>query len=388
MTFHRRNFLGLFGATALAARPCTAFAGAPSRVVVIGAGIMGASIAYHLARRGAQVTMLEKEGPAAGTTRNSFAWLNASSKAPHSYYDLNLAGMMGWRRLELELGSGLPMQWGGGVSWNPLPPEQAGARRKRMAERQGWGYPVHEVDAADIARLVPGCVPGDVGFGQFCDIEGTVDPVAATKALVTHAQSLGVTVVYPCEVTGLDLTSGRIRGVQTSKGKFEADYVVIAAGNGSPQIAAMADFAVPLVESRGILAHTRPQPMTLNRVIMTPNGDAKQHLDGRIVTGRDFGDTGDLKADMALGQEYVRKLAAYLPAAAGAEVEFMTLGHRVLPKDGHPIIDRAPNYPNLYVAAQHSGMTCAPIVGQLVAIELLDQVSVDMLAPYRLGRFA
>ena len=91
---------------------------------------------------------------------------------------------------------------------------------------------------------------------------------------------------------------------------------------------------------------------------------------------------------MALGREYLDTVAKYLPAAGKAELDYMTLGYRVMPKDGHPIFDRAPKYPNLYVAAQHSGMTCAPIAGQLVSMEVLDQVNVDMLAPYRLSRFS
>src|SRR5947209_20602884 len=86
-------------------------------VIVAGAGIIGSSIAYHLARRGARVTLLERERPAAGTTRNSFAWLNASSKSPRGYYELNLAGMLGWRRLAIEIGPSLPVQWGGGLQW-------------------------------------------------------------------------------------------------------------------------------------------------------------------------------------------------------------------------------------------------------------------------------
>ena len=383
----RRGFMHMLALAATAAPTRTLWAASPSRVIVIGAGIMGASIAYHLAKRGAAVTLLEKEAPAAGTTRNSFAWLNSSAKAPRSYYDLNLAGLIGWRRLELEIGPDLPVQWGGCLVWGPATPEQIAQGRKRLAERQSWGYPVREVDADEIARLVPGVVAGEVGFGDFCDIEGTVDPVVAATVLVAKAKELGAKVVYPCEITGLDLGNDRIRGVQTTKGMFEADYVVIAAGNAAPQIAAMAGFDVPLITSRGILAHSKPQPRVLNRILRPPGVDAKQNFDGRIVTGRDFGDSGNQKPDMEFGRKYMERLAEHIPAAAGVEIEYMTLGYRVMPKDGHPIFDRAPKYPNLYVAAQHSGMTCAPIAGQLVAMELLDQVNVDMLAPYRLARF-
>ena len=71
------------------------------RVVIAGAGIIGASIAYHLAKRGANVTVLEKQRPGAGATEKSFAWINSFSKQPRSYYDLNLYGIAGWRRLSL-----------------------------------------------------------------------------------------------------------------------------------------------------------------------------------------------------------------------------------------------------------------------------------------------
>jgi glycine/D-amino acid oxidase-like deaminating enzyme len=384
---NRRNFLQAMGVAAAMA-PARARAARRDRVVVIGAGIMGASIAYHMARRGAQVTLLDRTGPAAGTTRNSFAWLNAASKTPRSYFELNLMGVLGWRRLELEIGPELPIQWGGCVEWGPATPQQVAQRRVWLAERQGWGYPVREIDAAEVKRLLPGAVADNMGFADFCDIEGTIDPVIAANVLVAQAKALGATVIYPCTVTGLDLGDGGVRGVATDKGKFESDHVVIAAGNDCPHIAAMAGFEVPLIESKGILAHSKPMQRVLDRIARPPGADAKQNLDGRVVMEQTFGDVGDGKPDMAVGRAYFDHLAKYVPAAGAAEVEFMTLGHRVMPKDGHPIFDRAPKYPNLYVAAQHSGMTCAPIAGQMIAIEVLDQVQVDLFAPYRLARFA
>jgi glycine/D-amino acid oxidase-like deaminating enzyme len=384
----RRRFLQMFALSATVAPTRYLWAAPRDKVIVIGAGIMGSSIAYHMAKRGAQVTLLEKDAPASGTTRTSFAWLDAGEKSPRPYYELNLAGIMGWRRLELEIGSDLPVQWGGTLSWGPIPPDQVAANRKRIAERQAWGYPVREVDAGEIAKLVPGVVTGDVSFGDFCDIEGSIDPVVAATVLTAKAKTLGATLVYPCEITGIDLGPDRIRGVATTKGKFEADYVVIAAGNGTPHIAAMAGLDVPLIESKGILAHSKPLPPLLNRVIRPPGAEFKQNFDGRIVAGQNSGEAGNTRPDAALGRKYLDHLARYMPAAAKAELDYMTLGYRVMPKDGFPIFDRSPKYPNLYVAAQHSGMTCAPIAGQLVSMEVLDQVNVGMLQYYRLARFA
>lgn len=385
---NRRTFVQLMAGASVAVHSRRMWAAGRDKVIVVGAGIIGSSIAYHMARQGAEVTLLEKDHPAAGTTRNSFALLNASGKSPRSYYDLNLAGMEGWHRLKLEIGSELPLQLGGSLTWSAPDPTALEANKKHLKERQSWGYSIREITEADIKQLVPGVVPGPVTFAQFADIEATIDPVVAANVLVAKAQAYGAKVIYPCEVTAMDLGDGRVRGLQTTRGKMEADYIVLAAGNAIPALASMAGMIVPLKESKGILAHSTPQPNILNRVIMPPGCDAKQHLDGRIVTGLNFGDTGDTVPTMELGAEYLANLAKYMPAAASAKVEFMTLGHRVLPKDDHPIMDRSQKYPNLYVAAQHSGMTCAPIVGQLVTMELLDQVSVDMFEPYRLSRFS
>src|ERR1700675_3542859 len=113
----RRTLLKLLTApviTGLQARS----AGVTDRVVIAGACIIAASIGYHLAKRGAEVTILEKRRPGNEATEKSFAWINATfSKQPRSYYELNLLGIAGWRRLTLEFPGDLQIQWGGSVQW-------------------------------------------------------------------------------------------------------------------------------------------------------------------------------------------------------------------------------------------------------------------------------
>jgi glycine/D-amino acid oxidase-like deaminating enzyme len=106
------------------------------------------------------------------------------------------------------------------------------------------------------------------------------------------------------------------------------------------------------------------------------------------VTGTNFEDTGDLQPTREVGQQFLSTAASYIPQLKTDQIEFMTLGYRVMPKDEHPIVGRFTKLPNVYVAAMHSGMTLAPVIGELAALEILDQVSVDLLDSFRPGRFA
>jgi glycine/D-amino acid oxidase-like deaminating enzyme len=334
----------------------------------------------------------EGHDPGKGTARRRrdaelLAWLNAGGKRPRSYYELNLLGMAGWRRLQTEIGPELRVQWGGGVEWFP-PGTEAEDLLKGAHERQQWGYSTRIIDEAEVRHLLPKVTPGEVAAACYYDLEGTVDPVEALGVLLKKVKALGATVEYPCECTGLDLAVDRIRGVQTTRGKIEADAVILANGVGTPKLAAMADWNVPLVESPGVLAHTVAHTSLLNRVALAPHANIKQNPDGRFVTGENFGGTPGVLPTREVGERLLETATHFLPNLKGVALEYVTLGHRVLPKDGHPIIGFSAKYSNLYVAAMHSGMTLSPVIGQLVAMEILDGASVDLLDPFRPSRFA
>ena len=107
----RRALLQLFGGVAIAAtRPFAFQAQARRRIVIAGGGILGASIAHQLAKRGASVTLLERAKPGTGATANSFAWINAN-KQPHDYFTLSQMGIEAWRQLHGEIGAALPVRW-------------------------------------------------------------------------------------------------------------------------------------------------------------------------------------------------------------------------------------------------------------------------------------
>lgn len=388
--FARRQFIYTLGLTAgaLATRSLRISARAPRRIVVIGGGIMGASIAYHLAKRGAAVTLLEKTAPATGATANSFAWINAGSKRPRGYYELNHLGMAGWRRLQGELGpTTLVVQWGGTVQWQDAP-DKAEAFRKGVLAQQAWGYNTHLIDAAEMRRLVPALEPGQVSAASFCEEEGTVDPVAATGRLLDAAKAHGAVVRHPAVVSGFDLDGATVRGVKVGGETIAADAVVVATGVDMPALGRTLGVDVPMEESPGLLAHTRPHARLVERVLVAPGATLKQLPNGEFVTGVDFGGSPSRDTSPVMGRRLLEGASRFVPRLKEATLDRVTLGFRVLPADGQPIIGRVASRPNVYLAAMHSGITLSPAVGQLAALELLDQVEVEILRPYRLDRFS
>jgi glycine/D-amino acid oxidase-like deaminating enzyme len=386
MTMHRRTLLQLFGGIAVSGVRLFPFQSpARQRMVIAGGGILGANIAYQLARRGAAVTLLEKAKPATGATANSFAWINAN-KQPQAYFNLSQLGIEAWRELHADLGAELPVRWGGSLEWTNSA-DRAARQAETMRRFQAWGYPVHPIDEKRFRALEPNVEPGPIAGATHAETEGNADPVGATEAILARAASAGAKIVYPAEVTGLDLAGGRLRAVRTTTGEVEADVLIVACGVDTPKLAAMAGLTVQLTRSPGILYHTPPQPAVIDRILLSPIGNVKQKPDGRMVTGLDFGPAPPADATREHGEAFLEKMSAVVPQLSKAPIEKVTLGFRPLPKDSHPIVGFPEGRRDIYITVMHSGVTLGPLIGRLAAIEILDAVRVDPLAPYRIERF-
>jgi glycine/D-amino acid oxidase-like deaminating enzyme len=383
---NRRTFLEICGGIVLAGTPSMRAAG--ERIVVAGGGIIGASIAYQLVRRGASVTLVEKARPAAGATSKSFAWINATfSKQPWNYFHLNRLGIAAWRQLADDLQGALTVTWGGSIEWCS-DAKQAEQLRKDVRGHQEWGYATSLVDKARLETLEPNVMFGPVTAAAWSEEEGHVDPVRAVEVLLARAQRFGARVEHPVEITGLDVRNGRLRAVRTTRGDIEADVLVIACGTDTPKLAAMAGINVPLKDSPGVLVHTAPQSKQIERVVLAPVAHMKQKADGSIVAGEGFGGSPTTDISVEAAAAFLRRAAAALPSLGGAQVKDVTLGFRPLPKDDYPAIGFAPGRRDVYVSVMHSGVTLSQLVGRLAATEILDSVDVDMLQSYRPARFA
>jgi glycine/D-amino acid oxidase-like deaminating enzyme len=384
----RRSFVQLLSGVALSGVPSLAFQSSTSRsgrIVIAGAGIVGANIAYRLAKRGASVTVLERTRPAAGATANSFAWINAQ-KQPFNYFGLSQTAIEAWRQLDRELSGKLPVIWGGGVRW-ASDPALGAALTQTVRRYESWGYPIHLIDEPKLRALERNLVPGAVNNALHAESEGNLDPVGATEVLLAQAVAEGAQLQYPTEVTGLDLRDGQLRAVRTTKGDVQADVLVMACGVDTPKLAGMASLTVALTDSPGMLVHTAPRSRVIEHVVMSPLGEIKQKVDGRLVIGSDFGTTKPENATPENGARILQKVAAVLPQLSSASLEKVTLGWRPMPKDGHPIIGFPAGRRDVYLTVMHSGVTLGALVGRLAEAEILDGVQVDILAPFRLERF-
>ena len=390
----RRGVLGALSALAVAGgwTGGAAWAGSPAkapRIAVIGAGIIGVSIAYHLAGRGAAVTVYDKGQPGMGCTQGAFAMLIAGhGDGPPSFNALYGLAVRDWHRLDRELAGRLPLQWGGTVNW-----AAPGAKAERLAgdcrRLASWGVAARALDEADFAGLCPGVTPGPFGGGYFLPEQGAVDVMGAMAVLLDACRQHGVRFVTG-EIEALPVDAAGHAAVLTSQGPVSADLIVLAAGADTTRLAQSCQVRVPIDLVSGTLAHTRPmRPGLLARVLNGPQGSIKQNPDGRFVTGLDYAPGADGKdTSAAYGRHLLANAAAMVPELAQAELDFMTLGYVPIPAEGQqPIIGFCRQPANLYVATMMSGVTMAPLVGRLIAGEVVDRVRADVLAPWRPGRF-
>jgi glycine/D-amino acid oxidase-like deaminating enzyme len=211
--------------------------------------------------------------------------------------------------------------------------------------------------------------------------------VATAKALLADAERQGARILSST-VTALVQSDGRITGVDTSHGLVGADEVVIAAGVGSPDIAATAGINLPIETPPGLIVHSRPYKKLLNGLVHAEKLHMRQTAEGRIIAGSDFagGDPGD-DPDVT-ARDLFAVVKAALRGVEGLELDFHTIGYRPNPIDGFPIIGRAEGMEGVYVAVLHSGITLAPAVGLFATREILDGERDPLLAPYGLSRFA
>ena len=352
-----------------------------AKTYVIGAGIVGASIAYHLARRGVDVVIVDRVGPAAGATGKSFAWINAHHFKKPDYHRLRYQSLSEYHRLDRELHSALGLKWCGALSFDAV----GDAFDQRVDGFRQLGYPAEVVSHNRFRKLEPnyGHPPGRA---LYLSLEAAVEPVTACNALIDAAVREGANTFFGSEVIALKQEHGRVIGLETNEGPIDAERVVIAAGVGAETILNSVGVDLPMANRTGVLLKSRPVEPRINHVIWGDRIHMKQQSDGRIIIGEVFSETWSERSPSSIAEQVLGEATRHLPDV-DLVIEHTTVGLRPIPKDGMPIVGSVDSVGGLYIAVMHSGITLAPIVGRMAAGEMLDDVTFETLEPYRLRRF-
>ena len=372
----------------------------PASIVIVGAGVMGASVAYHLAARGwRDVVVFDRSGrPGQGSTGAATGGFRAQYGTAINVR-LSLMARERFLRFKDEIGCD-PGYLPAGYLWLATSHSEIDALRAALEVQRAEGlWEAAEVGVEDVARLNPAVHQGDIIGGVFCPRDGFIAPLQVLSGYLDAAVRRGVRVEWNTEVTGLIRNgSGRIVAVATSKGTFNTGAVVNAAGAWAAPLARCAGVSLPVTPLRRQVAATAPctvLPPGMPMTIFAGDGFHFRVRDGRVlllwpspgVPGKPF----DIRVDrewlaavtrMAHSRVPVLRRIAVDPASSWAGLYEMS-------PDKHAILGRAPGCDNLYLINGSSGhgVMHAPALGELLAELISDgrfsSLDATMLRPSR-----
>lgn len=339
------------------------------RVIVVGAGIVGASIAYHLACKGARVTVVEAGEIASGVTGRSFAWINTCTAGPEAIAPLRNAAIDDYRRLEREL-PGLAVRWTGSLCYAQPSLAEPDASSTVVVSRQR------------IRDLEPN-LRHPPEQAMHAPQEGALDAVAATHALIAGAKAHGATVLTQTQVLGVRFDRDTLSGVNTSQGPLTADRVVLAAGTGCAALAGELGVPLAIGPSPAIFIRYRARPGLVRGIISNAAMEVRQGAEGWLLAAEDYLGDGPEHQPEVVARRTAEAIRGELEGVGGLELETACVGWRPMPEDGIPLIGYVPGVSGVYLCVMHPGVTLAAVVGRLVSEEIVDGKTHTHLLPCR-----
>ena len=379
---------------------------ATSDVVVVGAGVIGCSVAYYLARDGASVTLIEREAIGSGASAHATGFLAmlGAEFTPGASFQFGLAGYREFpelvRNLEEDTGMDLLFQ--------RRPALRLALDDEEQAFIEGllaWQQPhlaVKWIDGTEVRRIEPRLTP-QVRGAVYEDESAQLDSYRLTLALAQAAEQRGAQ-LHLREVTGLATSGSRVTGVRTTDGEVSCGTVVLAAGVWSPRFGEALGFPLPVRPLKGERLMLRFGGEPLPVLISSPKrGHMISRLDGLLSVGSTGGRDYDPK-ELFMGEEFDRqpteaakiellqRAVDVLPGLEQAELVQHLAGSRPLSPDRLPIIGPAPGWEGVVLATGHGhkGVHLGPITGRTVARFILGGGArvPDEMDPFLPGRLA
>jgi sarcosine oxidase subunit beta len=364
-----------------------------TEIVVIGGGVEGSSIAWHLAQGGAQVTLIERWEIASGASGASAGGVRQQGR-DFREFPLAFRALERWRTLEEELGADVEYRRGGHATTaereDDLPILQASVRAQQIAGLQ------IEVFAGDALReLIPGIAP-TVLAAAYSPNDGHANPTLTTRAFAAAAERAGATIKTGEEVTAISVESGKVSGIVTDHGMYPADVVVLAAGAWSNALAAAIGIDLHCSPDAYQAITTFPVEPHLIQVLGSMNRmiSLKQLPDGRYLLGGGW--PGEFSLSFPRGKTIEANIIgnqeaaiALIPDVARAVIDQAWIGIDNHGHDEVPVLGKVDGVEGLIVATGFSGhgFALSPAVGEAIAGLILTGQSPIDISQLGLDRF-
>lgn len=364
-------------------------------VVVIGAGVIGCSTAYHLARAGLRdVVVLERGQVGSGSSSQSAAML--ALQFCTDAITLQMA------RYSYERFMAFPEEMGVSVDFHRTgwmyvaTEESAGALRDQVALLQRMGVASSLLDVKDVREIYPQLNTSDIVLGSWGPDDGPLDPHMVMSGYVKRARELGVRFEEDSPVTGLVMEEGRVRAVQTRHGTIECAYVINAAGPWATEIGRMAGIEVPIENSaRTIVVTDTVEEIAPDRPFvedLSAEWYFRPEMDG-VLMGmgkKPVRDPIRVPLDEAQLEAMIEVAMHRVPALSRASLLTAWTGVRPLTSDGLPIVGEAAGVEGFLLNCGWGGVgiMLAPIAGKMLS-EMVCEGKIEIIdaAPLHLSRF-
>jgi glycine cleavage system aminomethyltransferase T/glycine/D-amino acid oxidase-like deaminating enzyme len=357
-----------------------------ARVVVIGGGIIGTSVAYHLAHAGlTDVVLLERDRLTSGTTWHAAGLMATFGSTSQTSTELRIYTRDLYSRLEAETGLATGLKQVGLIEL-AIEPGRLEEYRRVAAFNRLCGVEVHEISPRQVAELFPLARVEDVLAGFYIPADGRVNPVDVTMSLAKGARMRGVRIIEGVPVTGFCHDRSAVTGVRTPQGDIEAEYVVNCAGMWARQLGELAGVTIPLQAAEHYYLLTEPIEGVDGSwpVLEDPaNYGYYREEGGGLMLGLfepvcapwqvdgippDFS-FGELPPDWDRMAPYLERTMSRVPVTAQAGIKKFFCGPESFTPDLAPIVGEAPELRNYFVAAglNSIGILTGGGIGRVIA---------------------
>ena len=364
-------------------------------IVIVGAGIVGSSMAFFLAKRGIKPLLVEKSTAGFEASSRAAGGVRAQCRDISAERKLAMQSIEVWKNLSRDVGADLEYIQGGTLRLAATE-ERLTELTAQSAEELADGLYVEMWDRDELYRRKPFLAAGFIG-AKYCPTDGVANPRLVTPAIAAAAERLGATVWDYTQVTGVDVTDGRIAAVRARNGDgerlVETPLVVHAAGPWTPELSRDLGFEIPIVPSRTIIGRTEALPSMFTEFISSHDAGVYARPDARGclhigAVGRPIGDFEEASDDDI--RAYLDKRVDLIPALGEAAIEEVWTGMLAMTPDRAPVIGPVEHLEGYLLAAGFSGhgFALGPGVGQVVSELILDGAPSVPLDAFHLARFA